>query len=211
MEVKHHIDLLNEMGFDVSVLALQEEPHSLSQIPLTSNLEWGLVSVWADQVELALNQLPGAKIVFTMSNTSAAAIIAIARRNAEDIKSLVCDSGPVASLWPAVLNLYTYAYPVAFLPERLLKSAIGTVVWASDYSRRLHGSLDRFPEGFRVLSIRGWKDRLNSVENIDRVFEPHHQLNWQKLAFVDSDHVRGLKDHPQEYREALEKFLRSSS
>jgi hypothetical protein len=46
---------------------------------------------------------------------------------------------------------------------------------------------------------------------IDKVFEKHHQLDWQKLNLPLAEHFNGLKDFPNEYKPGVEFVLSSKS
>jgi hypothetical protein len=208
--LKRHIELVTQWGYDVYFVQLDFKM-TPTRLPISADLQFGMKHLWADHVEKALNSVASEKIVFSLSNPSAAVIEALARRNCLDIKAYICDSGPAANLLKSIYNLYTYLEPVKFLPLRLAKSALGTVLLAPKMLEELDQELERFPAGFPILSIRGWKDKLISPSQIDRVFEPHKQLAWQKLSLPEAEHLTGLKDFPNEYIPALQKFLSEHS
>jgi hypothetical protein len=168
---------------------------------------FGLVPVLADQIEQALNHIQGDKIVFAFSNPSSAAIEAIARRQACDVKALICDSGPSGRILESIQAYYTQIQPLPFWPFRLLVAKLSQFFWSPDFLTRLHGHLKNFPEGFPILSIRGWKDDLIKPDEIDAVFEPHPQINWSKLSLPQAGHLNGFKDFNSAYCQGILDFL----
>lgn len=71
----------------------------------------------------------------------------------------------------------------------------------------VHDQLATFPKGFRILSIRGWKDMLIPPNHIDGIFERHANLDWRKLSLPKAGHLNGLKDFREEYIAGLAPFL----
>ena len=68
--------------------------------------------------------------------------------------------------------------------------------------------LAKLPAHFRILSVRGWKDKIVTPEMIDKVFEPHPHLDWVKLSLPQAGHLNGLKDFPEEYKGPVSSFLK---
>jgi hypothetical protein len=210
--IETHVAFLNDMGFDVAVCNIRgeliEARSGIFQWPVSSEMKPGLKYIWADVIEKTLNSFPGSKIVFTMSNPSAAAITVIARRNAADVRGLVCDSGPTNRLLSSVYSYITHVEPISFVPLRWASSIAATMLMDPFWSQELRRDLDRFPQGFPLLSIRGWKDKITPPQTIDEVFDPHLQLNWQKLSIPAAGHLNGLRDFADEYRPGVERFLK---
>lgn len=199
-----HIKWVNAEGFDA--FAFDLEKFDLMNPPINSNLDIGLKYRYTDQIEYLLNELPGNKIVYSFSNPSAAAIEALSRRKCADIKGLICDSGPTAKLIHSVYNLCLIEKNYS-TPRALAMSGFMSLLW----DRKLHGGLrqelEKFPENFPILSIRGWKDPLIPPEHIDAIFEPHDHLDWRKLALPEAGHLNGLRDFPKEYKLGVKNFL----
>lgn len=209
--LQRHIEFLNELGYDCVVFDLRDEWHQVATNVLSSRNAFGLKHVWADQVEGLLNEIAGPKIVFSFSNPSASAIEAIARRRAIDIKGLICDGGPSAQLWHSMINFFTHETPLPTFPVKAFAAGLTAFLWHPRFLKVIHDDLVKFPQNFRVLSIRGWKDPLITPKMIDQIFEPHKQLDWQKLGLPEAAHLNGLKDFPEEYKPPVEKFLREIS
>ncbi|WP_347358801.1 alpha/beta hydrolase [Bdellovibrio sp.] len=209
-QLLRHIKLVNSWGFDAFAFQLQGDHKNLRslKLPISAKGGFGLKHVYADQIESLLNLIPGKKIIFSFSNPSASAIEAMARRNCSDTVALVCDSGPSGRFLPSAYNLYTHEYKIRPLPLRLALTPVLSLSWSPFLHKDLHKDLATFPAGFRILSIRGWKDLLIPPEHIDDVFEPHTQLDWSKLSLPEAGHLTGLRDFKAEYAPTLEKFLK---
>lgn len=205
--LKRHVDFLNDSGFDCVTFDLRDNWTEVAGNFLSSKLQFGLKHVWADQIEALLNEIPGDKIIFSFSNPSASAIEAIAKRHAADIKGLICDGGPSGQLWHSMLNYFTHETPLPFLPLKAAAAFATASLWHPHFLKVIHQDLEKFPKGFRVLSIRGWKDPLITPKMIDMIFEPHHQIDWQKLSLPEGKHLNGLKDHPELYNGPVAQFL----
>lgn len=205
--LKRHIEFVLELGFDAFGFELERD-FSLNHPPLTGDLRFGYKHVYAAQIERLLNELPGDKIVYSFSNPTGAAIEAMARRNCSDVKALVCDSGPSGKFVRSVYNLYTREKVIPFAPLRWLATPLLCLAWSPALHGDVPAHLETFPEHFPVLSIRGWKDPLISPDQIDAVFEGHPRLDWRRLDLPEAGHLNGLRDFPDEYKPAVEKFLK---
>lgn len=206
-QLKKHIELIEGLGFTTEFIDLDDEFKALFTNVFSANKGLGFKHVWADRIESALNQIPGKKIVFSMSNPSSGAIEAISRRAASDIRALICEGGPTNNFWESIVNYLTHEKPIGFKPARWALAAATTVLWTPDFRKSLHEDLSVLPSKFPILSIRGWKDPLIDSKDIDAVFEGHENLDWQKLSLPEAGHLNGLKDYPDEYTGPLKKFL----
>lgn len=210
-QLLRHIKFVNELGFDAFAFHLQGTHKDLiSWRPLISTKGVvGTKHVYADQVETLLNLIPGKKIIFSFSNPTASAIEAMARRHCSDTPALICDSGPSARFFESAYNLATYEYKIKPLPLKVALLPILSLGWSPYFHKDLQKDLNTFPEGFKILSIRGWKDKLIPPRHIDEVFEPHPQLEWTKLSLPEAEHLTGLRDFKEEYKTAVSKFLQN--
>jgi hypothetical protein len=209
--LKRHVTLVNELGYDAVVFDLKNKVSEWSELPISSEYKFGFKHVWADQVEQVLNALPGHKIIYSFSNPSSGAIEAISRRGQSDVRALICDGGPTAEPLNSIYNYFEIEKPSAFWLLRVAHTTFNTFMLSPKFTQELHNDLDKFPEGFRLLSIRGWKDTIIKPAQIDEVFEPHLNLDWQKLSLPEGAHLNGLKDFRSEYESGLVKFLKTVS
>ena len=213
--LRRHIEFVNELGFDAFAFNLKGGRYRWRDIkrnpqvdfPLSKKNAFGIKHVYADQIEMMLNQVAGDKIIFAFSNPSASAIEAMARRNCSDVKALICDSGPSAKFIQSAYNLYTHDWKLKPLPLRVALTPFLSFGWSLHLHRDIHLDLSRFPQNFPILSIRGWKDPLIPPDHIDRVFEPHSNIQWQKLSLPEAGHLNGLKDFADEYQPGVQRFL----
>ncbi|MEQ1723845.1 MAG: alpha/beta hydrolase, partial [Pseudobdellovibrio sp.] len=149
------------------------------------------------------------KIIFTFSNVSGCAIEAMARRKTQDVVALICDSGPGASFMYSSYKLIEQQMGVKFLPFKILGTPLVMLGWSKEFHTDIPLHLQKLPNGFPVLSIRGWKDKLISPAHIDQIFEPAKNIHWRKLALPEAGHLTGLRDFPSDYRSGLEDFLKN--
>lgn len=209
--MKRHIQFLNDLGYDCATLELHDDWKKIPRHLLSSQGQFGLKHVWSDQIENLLNTLPGKKILFSFSNPSASAIEVIARRQAADIRGLICDGGPSGRLWNSMVNYFKHEKPVPLLPLRASLAMVFTVLWHPRFMSVVQEDLRKFPKNFRVLSIRGWKDPLISPQMIDLIFDSVPGLDWQKLSLPQGAHLNGLKDFREEYEGPVKNFLKQIS
>lgn len=203
--LKRHIELVNDLGFDAIAFNLRDKS-VLFQNPFSLRKKIGLKHIYADQVEAMLNLIPGNKIIYSFSNPSASAIEAMYYRNCIDVTALICDSGPAKRIFESVFNMFLNFKTNGFVKE--LINLIGTPLgWSYLLHSDLTLHLNVFPDKFKILSIRGWKDKLISPDNIDLVFETHTQLDWRKLSLPQAGHLNGLKDFSQDYTQGVKNFL----
>lgn len=204
-----HIKLANDLGFDAFAFNLYDSEMSfkLWKIPFSASGKIGLKHVYASQVEHLLNLIPGKKIIYSFSNPSASAIESMARRFCSDTIAMICDSGPSARFEESFNNMAKTDYKISNWLLRKISLTVLTPFWSALAHKDLISDLNVFPKGFKILSIRGWKDHLISPLQIDEVFEPHTQLDWRKLSLPEAGHLNGLKDFSSEYIPIVESFL----
>lgn len=207
--LRRHIHWLNDHGWDAVGFELSPlDVKMIRRCILSSHFNFGLVEVWADEIEMILNRVLGQKFVLSFSSPGFAAVKSIVRRNAYDIKGWVCDSGPfVGGFWHSFWNYFTYQSKIKNILLRGMATSAGTLAWGREIDRKLLEDLKKLPEGFPVLSVRGWKDQLVDPKQIENAFENQHHLDVYALPLPDAGHLNGLKDFPEEYGPKLEEFL----
>lgn len=210
--LRRHIELVNELGYDAYAFNLKDDLKEHQYLPFSHvSKKFGMKHALADQIEEHLNLLPEykTKIVFAFSNVAGSAIEAVARREPQDVVALICDSGPGAAVVYSSFQLLEHQLGVKMLPLKAALTPLVLLSWDPERHQGITPDLQRLPEGFPVLSIRGWKDPMIAPAHIDQVFEPAHNLHWRKLALPEAGHLNGLRDYPREYRAGLEDFLAS--
>lgn len=229
-ELARHVKFINDLGYDCVVFDLQKTPAILDfsqgiltplkkwkelqenlKLPISSRMQFGLKHVYADQIENMLNLIPGKKIIFSFSNPGAATIEAMARRKCVDVSGAIFDSGPSGKFVESFVNLCKYDWKIDFLPLRYVLGPLLSYAWSPHLHRDVHLDLEAFPKAYKILSIRGWKDRLIPPDHIDALFEPHSKLDWRKLSLPEAEHLLGLRDFRDEYSPVVEKFMKEIS
>jgi hypothetical protein len=207
-----HIRFVNQLGYDAYAFNLKDQAKEHHMVPYSPiSKKFGMKHALADQIEEHLDLLSKykTKIMFSFSNICACAIEAMARRPDIYFQAMICDSGPSFEFVKSSFNLYTHAEPIKFVPLRLIAAPLFALAWSKDLHKDIHTDLKKFREGFPILSIRGWKDKLISAKDIDQVFEPCKNIVWQKLSLPEAEHLTGLRDFASEYKPAIEDFLKN--
>lgn len=210
--LRRHVELVNELGYDAYVFNLKDSLKEQLYLPYSHvSKKFGLKHALADQIEEHLNLLPEykSKIIFAFSNVAGSAIEAMARRKDQDAVALVCDSGPGAAFMYSSYKLIEQQMQIKSLPLKVLGTPLVMLSWSLSMHKDISIDLQKLPEGFPVLSIRGWKDKLISPSHIDKIFESAKNIYWIKLALPEAGHLTGLRDFPIEYRSGLENFLKT--
>ncbi|HND84303.1 MAG TPA: alpha/beta hydrolase [Pseudobdellovibrionaceae bacterium] len=215
LKLARHREWLNFLGFDVygfnmrgGVIRTPDISRlHMPGLPISQDHKFGYKHLYADQVESALNQVPGQKIIYAFSNISGAAIEAINRRNCADVKALICDSGPSLKLIDSVANLVKKDWNPLWGVVLNLAAPLLSLAWSSDFHRDIRTNLSRFPQGFPVLSIEGGQDAVIPPDHIELVFKGLKNLRWSQLVLPEAGHLDGLKRFPNEYKRGVEKFL----
>jgi hypothetical protein len=202
-----HVRFFNELGYDVYSLNMDLQVRNLKNALYSANSGLGFKHVWADQIENALNFIPGQKIVMAMSNPCSGAIEAVSRRQACDVTAMICEGGPTAHFWKASINYFTFEKPLPTKPLKMLMAGIGMFLWTPNWMQNLKPDLEKWPSTCPILSVRGWKDPLISPSDIDEVFALHPHLRWSKLDLPKAVHLNGLRDFADIYKAGVTKFL----
>lgn len=205
-----HIRFVNQLGYDAYAFNLQDQMKQHYMVPYSYiSHKFGLKHALADQIEQHLDLLADYKnkIMFAFSNVSACAIEVMARRPDIKFNGMICDSGPTLEFMNSAYKLYTHAKPIQSWPLKLITAPVFATAWSKDFHKDVPEDLKKFPDGFQILSIRGWKDKLITPKGIDQIFESCTNLAWQKLALPEAEHLTGLRDFPNEYKPAVTDFL----
>jgi hypothetical protein len=229
-ELARHVKLVNDLGYNAVTFDLEQTPAIMDfsqgiltplkkwreirntwKLPISSKQQFGMKHVYADQIENMLNLIPGKKIVYAFSNPSASAIEALARRQCVDVAGLICDSGPSGKFIESFVNLAKIEWKINLLPLLWTLAPLLSLAWSPHLHKDVPTDLESFPEGFRVLSIRGWKDIIIPTSHIDAIFEPQTKISWTKLSLPEATHLTGLRDYRSEYVPGVEKFLKEIS
>lgn len=202
-----HVRFVNQLGYDAYVFNIQDKMSQHYLVPYSYiSHKFGLKHAIADQIEQHLDLLREyeEKVMFAFSNVSGCAIEVMARRPDIFFKGMICDSGPTLEFVKSAYKLYTFSEPIRF---KFVAAPVFAFAWSKDLHKDIPEDLKKLPDGFQVLSIRGWKDKLIAPAGIDKIFEPCKNLVWQKLSLPKAEHLTGLRDFPNEYKPVVEEFL----
>lgn len=210
--LKRHVEFVNELGYDAYVFNLRDDFKDHQYVPYSYiSKKFGMKHALADQIEEHLDFFPEykSKIVYAFSNVAGSAIEVLARRETHDVIAMICDSGPGAAFVQSSFQLLEHQMQVKFLPLKLIGTPLVMFGWSQSLHKDIPEDLKKLPEGFPLLSIRGWKDPMISPQSIDQFFEPAKNLHWIKLGLPEAGHLNGLKDFASEYKPGVESFLAS--
>jgi hypothetical protein len=207
--MKRHIQMVNDLGFDAYAFpSAKIDKHQVKKFALAPNTKFGLVEIWADQVEQVLNHIEGKKIVFSFSSPSYGVVKALARRNCVDVKAWLCDGGPwYGHAWLSIWNYFTHADPIENPVVKAFASTLTVYLWGFGFQEEYRKELKQFSNEFPVLSIRGWKDPMVPAKNIEAGFEGMDNLDLYVLGLPEAGHLNGLRDFRQEYAPRVKQFL----
>jgi pimeloyl-ACP methyl ester carboxylesterase len=206
--LRRHIEFINGLGFNA--VSFQLDFNELSfpmRLPLSAKSDFGIFSIWRDQIEVMLNAVPGNKIVFAFSNPSFSTISAIALRHAADVRACICDGGPAYNIIRSWWNLIGQKYRSknAFFKAAMLP--LGFIFIGPNFKAKVANALSTLPNGFPILSIRGWQDSLVPYEEIEAFFEGHPNIDLKVLSLPEGKHLDGLKNQSKEYIPVVTEFL----
>jgi len=212
-QLASHQSFVAELGFDSIAFKLSGTTNRIWQrIPLLKKVDFHLRQLWQEEVLAAMREVSGPKILYSFSLPSTAVAEALAQVGCRDISAWICDGGPFFELPKCMWNYYTYVEPEKFLPKKLAQITLG--LQAVGYPRlvsEVSSALRQLPDGFPVLSVRAWQDRLVPISAIEQVFEGKSNLHLESLTLPEADHLRGLQDFPNDYKPSVSRFLNETS
>src|SRR5690606_34507754 len=97
-------------------------------------------------------------------------------------------------------KLLSQEYVVKNRLLRIPATGFLSVLWGADHSKVLHEDISNLPKDFPLLSIRGWEDKLVPVHCIDDAYANVGHLKYETLALPKAEHLKGLKDFPDDYK-----------
>jgi hypothetical protein len=208
-QLKRHLNFFDEIGFDVVLINISNQPKDMLQKLFVTKYGPGLIHTWRFEIESALNQFHQDKLVYSFSNPCLAALMAISERSKNDIKGLVCDSGPAGDFQESAKGLASYYFKINFYLFKLAFSLASVPIFYGGRENQIHDFMKKIPSHIPILSLRGWKDQLISPDSIDKIFNSHPNLNWTKLSFPTVGHLEALKLEPEKYKKEIGAFLKN--
>lgn len=202
-QLQRHKAFFNKNNYPVTIVKLSQTwtPY------IGKNKKFGMKSKWTDEIVEAIDQVPGAKVLFAFSNPGASAIEAITRRPNSAILGLICDSGPSGDFYPSVLGLLKHHIKFKSVLVRFVLSILFYYIWSPGWNKQIISDVAKLKDHFPILSIQSSHDLLISIEQINKVFNQKTQLQLEKLILPDTGHLMGLKQHPELYQKTVLTFL----
>lgn len=205
-----HIQLLNDMGYDVVTFDLSWHKHGGPK--LFTNF---VRREWSKEVKQAITEVLKERsvIAFGFSGPSFCVIDAVSdivQKNPEAIKGMIFDSGPFEHHAECVKNMLELHFKIK--SKIMLKAILTTLVLAweplpSETNKRKFGRLFKAKPRMPILSLQPRLDRVVPIEYIQECFEKAQPQNYTEVVFEKGGHLTSLKEEPDKYKEALQKFL----
>lgn len=213
MSMKRHQQFYNELGYDCVGFNLSfQNIHNLNKWPLTADFKFGPRAVWVEEIERIFNAVAGPKIVVSFSFPSIAAVQAMGRRWASDIRAWITEGGPFVQVWRCYWN---YVGVEKKIQNPLLRASLATlsyeVLAGAKVESDLAESLQKLPAGFPILSIRGWQDPLVPLSALEAALQETYKASLQTLSLPHSGHIDGIKRDTDEYKTVVQTFLKKHS
>lgn len=211
-QLKHHIEFLNQSGFDVYSYPafLSGKSDWKDFLPVIKNSKEGVVKIWTKELEEVLDQCQGNKILFSFSLPSLAALLAASKR--KDIKAVICDSGPLSYLFLATWRLFTHYYSIS---NTFIKTYLTIQMYlafkAAYIKKDIQKQLPNIPINFPVLSIQSLKDQQVPPSYINRFFRKIKKVRLTVCLLKHSAHLQGLKTETDFYIKNVLNFLNKIS
>ena len=188
------MDWVNSLGFDAITVDLPffRLKNFRHRIPLSQNWKFGIRHICADKIESVLGSLPENKFLFSFSEASVAALMAIARRHAIDIKAWICEGGPSEDLTLSMNRLHAWIWGI----------------WHYQYDSDC--DLHSLPMGFPVVSVRSEQDPIIPSENIDNFFaNSFNHIDLQRVTLHRDGHISALNGESELYKQIIGGVLTS--
>lgn len=205
--LRRHLQFFDELGFDVVLVNISNQPKDMFKKIFSNKYGPGLIHTWRYEIEYAFDQFTEDKVIYSFSNPCLAALMSISKRSKQDIKGLICDSGPAGDFKASAKGLVSYFFKINSYPLKIIFSLVSVPIFYGRRESQIHDFMKNFPTHIPILSLRGWKDQLISPESIDKIFNPHKNLDWTKLSFPSVGHLEALKLEPDKYKKEIRAFL----
>lgn len=217
---KRHQEMVLKAGYDCVTFNLYyHSQEKLSPRERLSNLlehflsgRRNLFEQWVKQLDLILDQIPGDKVIYSLSSPSTAAVGSIGLRQRKDVKAWICDGGPFLDLWKCFWNYNRYESKLTHLVPLTLFNTLGFLMFGGlTYRAKMRRWLLRFPKDFPILNLRAAQDQLVPPSAIQKFFSLSNQLSPEVHVFSHSDHLSAIKTERETYEKTVLTFLQKIS
>lgn len=170
------------------------------------------IDQWIAQLSVILDQIPGEKIVYSLSSPSTSVVGCVGHKERKDIKAWVCDCGPFLDVWNCFWNYNRYESRLSNWPSIALFNVLGfTMFGGIGYRARMQKWILRFPKDFPILSLRAGRDKLVPPQAIEKFFNLSSGLDLQTHLFSQADHLGAIKTDAGSYKSVVLTFLQKNS
>lgn len=167
---------------------------------------------WTNELSNILDQVPGDKIIFSLSSPSVSVASSMASGQRKDIKAWICDCGPFLDVWTCFWNYNKYEAKIKNPLLLILFNTLGFLMFGGKgYKKHVEEWLLSFPKDFPVLSLRSGKDRLVPPSSIDKFFNIYNNLMVKSHCFDEAGHLTAIKSHTSKYSQIILTFLQKNS
>lgn len=201
--LKKHVELVNNLGFDASTFQLSWHAPQWILTP-----ERTLHRAWEKDILFIFEKIKRPFVLFSFSGPGAAAIQALSKHT-NLMRGMIFDSGPFWDLKLCYDNLLNEYYGVHnFLLRQLMVFPMAFLL-ARSHQRDLSAGLKVIQEAhpdLPILSIQGQKDSLVPAHQIDLVFQ-NRGFNSLNILNLPCGHLTGLKECPEAYKFSINGYL----
>lgn len=217
---RRHQEMVLKAGYDCVTFNLYY--NSQERIPTQKRLsnlvrhffsgKRNFIDQWMKQLNLILDQIPGNKILYSLSSPSTAVVGCIGGQQRSDIKAWICDGGPFLDLWKCFWNYNRHESGLSHLLPLTLFNTLGFIMFGGfGYRTRMRRGLLMFPKDFPILSLRAAQDQLVPPSSIQKFFSLSNNLNINVHTFSPADHLSAIKTDRDTYERTVLTFLQKRS
>lgn len=205
--IRRHQEFFNQLGYETELVPYEFgiQKNAPSAI---FYMKSGVKGLWLDQLTETLDRIPGPKIIFSFSFPSCIVFQLMAEKPRADVKGWITDGGPFLWPWLGIKNYFKYTRQDLLKLQLFAVGAFGFVILGGPiYKWRINRWARNMPRTFPILSIRGGKDALVPEMSIEALFNLNKDMNLKVLRLPEAEHLQGLKQFPEKYRNAVVQFL----
>jgi pimeloyl-ACP methyl ester carboxylesterase len=205
-----HVELLNDLGYDVVTFDLSWHKHGGRKI-----FAGFIRQAWSKEVTDAYHEIIKVRpiIPFSFSGPSFCAIDAVAaiiENHPDKIKAMIFDSGPFENYHQCIKNMLSLYYKIK---SKFIVNTLATglfLAWdpitSKTTSRKFQKIFSTKPS-LPILSLQGAQDLVIPMKYIQDLFSSAHPQNFKQVIFDKGSHLTSLKEEPEKYKQTLQKFL----
>ncbi len=218
---RRHQEMVLAAGYDCVIFNLHynssKATHSPNQrlLRLFKNylkVPRSFISIWTDELNEILNQIPGPKIIYSLSSPSTAVVGCLGPKKRQDIQAWVCDCGPFLKVWQCFWNYSKYEAKRSNFFSILFFNTFGFLFFGGVFYRtRMRRWLRINNRQVPTLSLRAGQDRLVPAHAVSDFFSLPNSLRVESETFAHSNHLDAIKTDASRYQSVVLTFLQNHS